>query len=109
MSMPVAEKKMAITMESLVYWESPAHSAAVFLPTLAVFAALSARYIYSGLKGTVARDGFFDHTIVSKIWDKDFIYFFSFLSNLLHLAYSESAPRFFNNLRGLNRVNVSTM
>jgi hypothetical protein len=50
----VAEKKMAITLESLVYWESPAHSAAVCLPTLAVFAALSARYIYSGLKGTVA-------------------------------------------------------
>ncbi len=70
-------------------------------------------YIYQdfngfGLKGTVAWDGFLCHSIVSRTESKDFN-FFILVEFWFNLAYSESAPRFFNNLRGLHRVNISTM
>jgi hypothetical protein len=39
-------------------------------------------------------------------YDKDFNFF---VELWLHLAYSESAPRFVNYLRGLYTVNISTM
>ncbi len=48
---------------------------------------------------------FFDHSIASRIESKDL----NFFIGRLHLTYSESAPRFFNNLQGLHRVNVSAM
>jgi len=44
MGLIIAEDKMAAHLESLMYWESPAHSAAVFLPALAVLAGLASRY-----------------------------------------------------------------
>jgi hypothetical protein len=62
-----------------------------------------------GLKGTVAWDVFIFHSNVSRIESKDLnlIYFFAELC--MHLAYSESAPRFFSNLWELHRVNISIM
>ncbi len=56
--------------------------------------------VYSTFKDTVAWDGFCDHIIVSKKLDKD-KNFFNFGELWLLLAYSESAPRFFNYLWGL--------
>jgi hypothetical protein len=47
----------------------------------------------------------FDYIIVSKIKDKDLTFFSIFLELWLLSAYPQSAPRFFNYLLGLNRVN----